>query len=394
MEETTHQDFDIAIVGAGPAGSSAAIRLASAGLSVLLVEQKKFPRDKLCGEFVSPECFTHLDEVGVLPDLMSAGGANLRETKFFGRNGRSFGVESEWFTDDGKTALGLSRGVMDAVLMERAREAGVDVREETSAAGLITDDGRVVGVNLTTKGHAETPVAARLTIDATGRTRSLARKLGNAELDKAPAEFVAFKTHVTGALIPVDVCEMYTYRTGYGGCNKVEDDLYNLCFIAPAADTKRLGSDPERVLREVVCGNARAAGSLADAIAVKPWLAVPITRFGRGELTPAEGLLTVGDSAAFVDPFTGSGILLALQSARIMSAVITREIYNGFDQRNIATEYRRQYARAFDARLRVCSLLRNAAFSPFIAETAIAALGLSRPLVRLVARATRSERNL
>ena len=79
-------DYDIAIVGAGPAGSSLAIRLATAGKRVLLVEKESFPRHKLCGEFISPECLDHFAELGVLGSMQAAGGAEIRETIFYSRS--------------------------------------------------------------------------------------------------------------------------------------------------------------------------------------------------------------------------------------------------------------------------------------------------------------------
>src|SRR5205085_1939624 len=110
---------DVLIVGAGPAGSSAAIRLAKNGLSVLLIEQKKFPRSKLCGEFISPECLDHFKELGVLDDMLAAGAVALDRTIFYARNGRSVSVPSEWFSQN-SAALGLSRAAMDAALLQRA----------------------------------------------------------------------------------------------------------------------------------------------------------------------------------------------------------------------------------------------------------------------------------
>ena len=378
--------FDVAIVGAGPAGSSLAIRLASADLRVLLVEQKKFPREKLCGEFISPECRNHFEEIGVLPVMTTAGGTNLAETMFFARNGRSVAVQSEWFANAGSLALGLSRAEMDELLMNRARESGVDVREETAASGLLFDKERVIGLTLKGKNTDVYPVSAEITIDATGRTRSLARRFEKAGSAKKAAKFVAFKTHLRGAAVKSGACEIYAYRGGYGGCNRVENNLYNLCFIASSDDTKRLGSDAERVLRDVVFTNRRAAEAMRNAEVVKPWLAVPIERFGRGELVPAEGFLTAGDAAAFIDPFTGSGILMSLESAKIAAAAIIDSV-GDFD--SLAANYRKNYAAAFDARLRFCSMLRHAAFVPFLAEATISLLALSAGLRRRIARSTR-----
>ena len=389
MTELSDSTFDAAIVGAGPAGSSAAVRLAAAGLNVLLVEQKKFPRQKLCGEFISPECLVHFDELGVMKDISAASGVDLRETVFFARSGKGVAVKSEWFGQTGSLALGLSRAEMDARLLQRAREVGVDVREETTAAGFIFDKTRVSGIILRDKNGAESSAQAKVTIDATGRTRSLARRIDKADGTRKRAEYVAFKTHLLGARVAAATCEIYAYRGGYGGCNRVENDLYNLCFIASADDTRTRASDPERVLSEVVFTNKRAAETMQDATFPDEWLAVPIERFGRGSLVPCEGLLTIGDAAAFIDPFTGSGILLALESAKIAASAITKNFNGNTDFQTLARDYRTGYAAAFDLRLRVCSILRHASVAPFLAEATISLLSLSDSLRRRIARATR-----
>lgn len=387
---TDRKQYDVAIAGAGPAGSSLAIRLANAGLSVILTEQKAFPREKLCGEFISPECQIHFNELGVLPDIKAAGGTELKETVFFAQSGKGVAVESAWFGVPDSLALGLSRAEMDLILFSRAKAVGVDVRGETSVSGLDVEDGRVVGVTLRDKSGIESDIKANLTIDATGRTRSLARRLDQRNVTKTAAELVAFKTHLSDARLLPATCEIYVYRGGYGGCNRVENDLYNLCFIASAADARRLGSDPERVMREVVCSNKRAAIALSDAKVVKPWHAVPIERFGRGELVPAPGLIAIGDAAAFIDPFTGSGMLLAMESARIAAGVISNYIVKDLDLSVLEADYRSAYAAAFNTRLRICSILRHAAFLPFLAESLIAALSFSSKMTQGLARATRS----
>ena len=389
MTANADKSFDVAIVGAGPAGSSTAIRLANAGLSVLLAEQKKFPREKLCGEFISPECLAHFDELGVLHDISAAGGVDLRETVFYARSGNGASIKSEWFGQNGSLALGLSRAAMDERLLRRAREAGVSVCEETIAAGLVMESDRVTGIRIKHKDGSESPVTAKITIDATGRTQSLARRFEINTEQRNRASHVAFKAHLRGAGTAAATCEIFAYRGGYGGCNRIENGLYNLCFIASSDDTRLRGSDAECVMREVVFTNKRAAETLKNAELASEWLAVPIERFGRGELVPAAGLLTVGDASAFVDPFTGSGILLALESSKIAADAITKNMIRSADFNILAAEYRRNYAAVFDMRLRVCAMLRHAAFVPVLADAAVSLLNLSGGLRRRIARATR-----
>src|SRR6266496_2503742 len=114
-------DYDVIIAGGGPAGSSAAIHLATRGARVLLAEQKKFPRAKLCGEFISPECANHFEQLGVADQIFAARPTNLTETVFYSRRGKSVSVPSAWFGASG-VALGLSRAEMDQRLLRRAGE--------------------------------------------------------------------------------------------------------------------------------------------------------------------------------------------------------------------------------------------------------------------------------
>lgn len=371
--------YDVAIVGAGPAGSSAAIRLALGGRRVVLIEKEKFPRSKLCGEFISPECLDSFDELGILGALRAAGAVAIERTVFYGRSGKCVDVPSKWFGSTNGPALGLSRAEMDLRLLMRARDAGVDVFEGSTVIDVLRENGSVAGVKL-----SDRDISSTLTIDATGRARLLARRVDKSRA-RQRAEIVAFKTHIRGCGVPDDVCEIFSYSGGYGGSSRIENGLHNLCFIAAAADVKRLGSDPARVLREIVCSNKRAAEVFVDISFAGEWHAVAIERFGRGKVAPARGLLCIGDSAAFVDPFTGSGILMALESARVAArAIIGSETFD-----KLAENYEQGFSSTFDRRLRMCSILRRVSVFPLLAETTLRSLALSSGLRRLVVRSTR-----
>jgi len=392
--------YDVIIAGGGPAGASAAIDLASNGASVLLVEEKAFPRPKLCGEFISPECLTHFKRLGVLDQMMSSGGAALSETVFYSRRGHRVAVPSEWF-GAGATALGLSRSEMDSKLLDRAKDAGVAVLEKAHAAGLLRDRGSVRGISVKTTGATD-EYRSLVTIDATGRARALARFIdvnsGGVERKRTKPTFVAFKAHLEASMVAEGACEIYFYSGGYGGLSGVEGGVSNLCFIVSANDVRRHGSNPEIVMREVVMKNTRAAYTLSQARSITPWLSVSLDSFGRRKLTPAAGLLTIGDAASFIDPFTGSGMLMALESGQVAAKIITchlpqlrRADSPGLE--GLAGDYQTEYSRKFDSRLRISGLLRRAAFVPRLAEAAMVLCGSNARLRRRLARATRQHSN-
>lgn len=407
--------YDVLIVGAGPSGASAAVHLAQRGARVAVAERERFPRAKLCGEFISPECLAHFARLGVL-DAMSreSGASRVSETVFYASSGRSVCVPSAWFGES--DALGLSRAEMDRRLLQRAREAGAEVFEGAQASGLLFDEaGRVVGARFNREGETF-EARARLTLDATGRAHALSR-LVERERDGQEASrgakavrreakrgdfarrapLVAFKAHLEGARASASACEIYFYRGGYGGLSPVENGLSNLCFIARAADARACGSDPARVMREILMRNSRARASLKEARAATPWLSVALEGFGRRELSPSRGLLAIGDAASFIDPFTGSGMLMALESGELAAEETARwlEKYGPDDVRadvfdELSRAYMERYEARFGARLRLCARLRRAAFAPgLFAEAAIFALRASASARRSLARATR-----
>ncbi|MDX6577338.1 MAG: hypothetical protein QOE96_3291 [Blastocatellia bacterium] len=381
--------YDAIIAGGGPAGASAAIHLATRGAQVLLLEQKKFPRAKLCGEFISPECARHFERLGVAEQMSAAGPANLNETVFYSRRGKSVSVPSAWFSANG-VALGLSRAEMDERLLRRAEDAGAVVLENAPVANLIFDHERVAGVAVKHDGK-EAAYFARVTIDATGRTRALARRVEksqNVTTSQRPS-LVAFKAHFQGVRVAPGACEIYFYRSGYGGLSSIENGLSNLCFIASARAVRECGADAERVMRQVVCRNRRAAYALARAEACTPWLAVSLEGFGRQPVTPAPGLISIGDAASFIDPFTGSGMLMALESGELAAGVIGDHLSAEAGLVDLEKRYQAAYRARFHSRLRVCSLIRRAAFVPGLAQMAIRIFGASDSLRRRVSRATR-----
>lgn len=387
----------ILIAGAGPSGASLAIRLAQKDFDVTLVEREKFPRHKLCGEFISPESFVHFDELKVSDEMFSIGGDRISETIFYSPSGKNVSVSSDWFGGD---ALSISRAAMDSALLKKAKSLGVKVLEETQAVGLLNENEKVFGIKTRFENRETEEICADLIVDATGRANVLGKLIGKTETKsgkrKAESEkfenrkqkLVGFKTHLENVDLKKGVCEIYFFRGGYGGLSFVENGLANHCFLMKAETVKNLKGDAGRIVEEIIFENKRAHETLKNAQPVFDWLAVSVDRFGAKNLNPAENLLSVGDAAAFIDPFTGSGMLMAFESAKILARSI-------FENRNsfagIARDYSVLHRENFRRRLMICNIMRRAAFAPRLANFTISFLNLNRKMTGFLARATRPQ---
>ncbi|MGI8542107.1 MAG: NAD(P)/FAD-dependent oxidoreductase [Aridibacter sp.] len=409
----------IAIVGAGPAGTSLAIRLAKENFKVTLIEREKFPRHKLCGEFISPECLEHFRELGVLDKMLVSGGDRISETIFYAENGKSVSIPSEWFNGNRQGALGLSRAEMDFRLMEKAKELGVEVLEECSVSELIFDGEKVCGAKFRNSQKNLSEIFADLVIDATGRAKVLSKlaerqisnfkfQISNEEMTKVQspkskvqspknkkqrttnneqrAKLVGFKAHLKNVSLPKGRCEIYFFRGGYGGLNYVEDGIANHCFLIKSEIVKEFKGDADKILNEVIFQNKRAKEMLTHSEKIFDWLAVSVDGFGVKDLNPARNLLTVGDAAAFIDPFTGSGMLMAFESAKILVDVIAE---NQYSAEKIVEQYELLHKAKFQRRMQVCKIMRQLSFIPSFAKSAISVLSLSKRFRETLVRLTR-----
>ncbi len=424
--KTENRNTKIVVVGAGTSGASLSIRLARENFAVCLIERERFPRHKLCGEFISPECFRHFQDLNVLDALLKAGGERISQTIFYATGGKSVAVPSKWFGADLRDALSLSRAEMDFRLLERAKKVGVEVLEDTSAVGILFENDKIQGVKIKTLNGATREVCADLFVDATGRASVLAKlaekefhrrdagimsrtnyKAGKFQISNSKNEklktgkliqnskykvqnrLVGFKTHLKDVSLERGACEIYFFRGGYGGLSYVESNRANHCFLMRADVVKEFTGDANKIVEQVIFQNKRARETMKDATQVFDWLAVSVDGFGAKNLNPAPNLFTVGDAAAFIDPFTGSGMLTALESAEILAETIAE---NSSAPAKIAEIYKRLHGEKFQKRLRVCSLLRRAAFAPNFARLAITALSASARAREILARATRQNR--
>jgi geranylgeranyl reductase family protein len=356
------RDADVIVVGGGPAGSVTAAEIAARGHRVLLFDKARFPRHKACSEYVNSGGARLLEELGLGADLAALGAHHLQAMRIHAPGGRSF-LADFGAVDPRQPAIGLSRYRLDALLLDRARDAGVTVHDGSRVRDLLIEAGSVTGVEVTIDGARET-VHAPLVIGADGRNGIVSRVLA---LDAPPrwprrTGLVAHYRGVTG----LDRWgEMHVTRQGYAGLAPLEAGLTNVALVAASSAVADREGTLEEFFQTGLETIPAVAAKLAGATRVGGIRGMgPMAR--RARRAAGDGFLLVGDAANFLDPFTGDGIHEALRGALLAAPVADAALRSGDVSARRLTPYRAARRRAFAAKHQVCWLVQG-----FIANPAL-----------------------
>jgi flavin-dependent dehydrogenase len=353
---------DAVVVGAGPAGAATAILLAEAGHAVVLLDRARFPRDKVCGEYLSPEGSRILDRLGALKAIEAAGARPLRGMRITAPDGTrlvgDYPRSGRWrgYRDH---ALAVPRGPFDAALVERARALPLTVREGFRVTELIVEGDRVTGVEgIDQDGGLRTErLGARLVVGADGRASVVTRRLGLVRPHRWLRR-LALMTYAEGVDHDPERGEIFLAPPAYSILNPVADGRVNLSLVVPVAEAARQKAD--------------LPGYFDRAVAAFPFLrdrlrggrrAAPVRALGplayRVDPPRHAGVILVGDAFGFLDPFTGEGIYAALRSAELAAETADRALRaDDLSAPALAPAHRRRLAE-FAAKERVATLLQH-----------------------------------
>jgi menaquinone-9 beta-reductase len=356
--------FDVAVIGAGPAGSATAIALARRGYDVALIDKQEFPREKICGDFVNPINWPLFRELGVEERLLAQ--PHTRVTGFRMTSHRGASAETSFSQSDQRRpyGLGLARARLDHVLLQRAGEAGA-----TTKTGC-----RVQRISKSSSGwQLETSageiLSAKILVGADGRNSWVAQQLGMNTRAATQGRSVGFQMRVDCTGTADGRIEIHLFPGGYAGLVAVGDGTLTLGMAIDKRILPR-GGMKECLLTERLIQNPFLKTILHGRQSIDELRSAYPVYFPKRRCF-ADAVVLVGDAARVTEPITGEGIYFAMTSGMLAAETLDRALRQGDLSANFLRAYEQTCARALRPRVLLNSLLRVAIYRPVLIDPLI-----------------------
>ena len=339
-------EFDLAIIGGGPAGSAAAITAAGYGAKVILLEAGDFPRHKVCGEFVSAESLDILR--ARLRDV--PGAARVLEAAPVIDNLRLLLDHSFTTAPVVPTALSITRYDLDYLLWQATEQAGIDTRSNCEVRA-------VEGNGPFELETAEGKVEAYAVIVAAGRWSRFRPKI---PVPPGP-KWVGLKAHYREPVAGHST-DLYFFDHGYCGVQPVSNGVVNACAMVRSDRATSL--EEVLALPPALAERSRAWEPLTDPVSTAPLIY-------RTPEPVRDNLMFVGDAAAFIDPFVGDGISIALRTGQLAADELRPALRNSATVATAGANYQKKYEQHFVPLIAAASRIRPLLSWPRPAQFAV-----------------------
>ena len=366
--DAAREPWDVVVIGAGPAGSAAAGRLAAGGLRVLVVDRSDLPRGKVCGCCLSPLALRELAAIGPLPRAA----VPLTRVRL-----AHDGLATTIAMPGGAV---LSREALDADLLRRAIAAGsrwLPRLQVTAVEAQPHAEKAVIHGSLAGMPDGAIPILARMVIVATGvsdRVRVIGAEVSAPPKRIAPRSRIGIGTVLRAGALPLPEGElsMTVGQGGYCGLVRLEDGRIDVAAAVDRAAIAATGHDVARAVADIFSAAGGPAFD-ADLLRFTPFRATPpLTRRSALADGGRSRVLRIGDAAGYVEPFTGEGIGWALASGRLVAEAILAG--DGLrDPAAVAARHTASHRRFLEHKHRRCALVSGGVRRPGMVTTALMA---------------------
>jgi len=346
----TEREYDAVVIGAGPAGSTAAALLAERGRSVLVLERERFPRFHV-GESLMPYTYFSFERLGVLDQLHESAFVKKHSVQFASMDGsisRAFQFD-EHLDHPCTQTWQVLRSDFDELLLENARRKGAQVRQGVSVRELLSEGGRATGVVVDVKGGGRESVRSRAVIDASGRSAVIGGKMGwrkrYQELGKISI-FAYFKgTRRDEGIAEGATTIAYIPQKGWFWYIALPDDIASIGVVAEPEYLYRETRDPEEIFRREADDCEWIRNKLASGTPVTDFMVTSEFSYF-SEQVGGEGFCLTGDAYSFLDPVFASGVFLALKGGEWAADAVHAGLESGSLDATTLTRYRGDYDHA------------------------------------------------
>ncbi|GAC1417587.1 MAG: NAD(P)/FAD-dependent oxidoreductase [Flavisolibacter sp.] len=379
MDKSDEKIFDIAIIGGGLAGLSAAIILSKKGYRVALIEKEKYPFHKVCGEYISMESWSFLKELGLPLDQMQL--PRINSIQLTANNGKEFHTKLPL------GGFGISRFLLDSNLAEIAKNNGTLIFEETKVEEVsFTLDSHAIYATTKTGSHR---LSAKTCLAAYGKRSNLDIKWKRNFLhsyDKKLDNYIGVKYHIYIDR-PAEMIGLHNFSQGYCGISRIEENKSCLCFLTKANNLKKNNNSIAQLEQNILFKNPFLKKIFLEGKVIREF-PITISQINFNKKSQLEEhIFMVGDAAGMITPLCGNGMSMAMHSAKILSSLIDSFLNNSISRGEMERVYTKTWNHNFSKRLNTGRILQHFFGGNFQSNLLVASLRtfpfLATPLIKM-----------